>query len=136
MDTKTTKPQDIDAYIADFPQNVQVLLEQIRSTIHKAAPEAEEAMAYGIPTFKLKGNLVHFGGFKHHIGFYPAPMGLKEFEKELSGYKGAKGSVQFPINQPLPLDLVTKIVEYRVKTLLKKADSKQKKDGKELSKSA
>ncbi len=134
MDAKTTKPQDISAYIADFPQDVQVLLEQMRSTIQQAAPEARETIAYGIPTFKLGGNLVHFGGFKHHIGFYPAPVGLQEFEQELSAYKGAKGSVQFPIDQPLPLDLVTRIVKFRVQQVQEKAELKPNKDGKNLSK--
>ncbi|MEO6758401.1 MAG: DUF1801 domain-containing protein [Saprospiraceae bacterium] len=121
------KIPDIDSYIADFPPTVQVLLEQMRATIKKAAPEAEEAMAYGIPTFKLNGNLVHFGGFKHHIGFYPAPMGLEAFKEELSAYTGAKGSVQFPLDQPLPLDLVTRIVEYRVQKVMEKAAGKTKK---------
>ena len=126
MDAKTTKPQDISAYIADFPKDVQVLLEQMRTTIQKAAPEAKEAIAYGIPTFKLNGNLVHFGGFKHHIGFYPAPVGLKEFEQELSAYKGAKGSVQFPLDQPLPLDLVTRIVKFRMQQMAEKVHLKPK----------
>lgn len=107
----------IDAYIAAFPKATQVLLQQMRETIHKAAPKAEEAIAYGIPTFKLKGNLVHFAGYKNHIGFYPAPQGLEEFKKELSAYKGAKGSVQFPLDQPLPLALVTRIVKYRIKAM-------------------
>jgi len=135
MDSKTPKPQTIDAYIADFPEAVQALLEQMRKTITKAAPKAEEAMAYGIPTFKLNGNLVHFGGFKHHIGFYPAPTGLKEFEQELSVYKGAKGSVQFPIDQPLPLELVTRIVQYRVQQAMEKGETKKGKNGKDLPKS-
>ncbi|MEO6039108.1 MAG: DUF1801 domain-containing protein [Saprospiraceae bacterium] len=96
-------------------------------TLRNAHSEAEEAMAYGIPTFKLQGNLVHFGGFKHHIGFYPAPAGLEAFQQELSAYKGAKGSVQFPLDQPLPLDLVTKIVKFRLQKNLEKVGAKTKK---------
>lgn len=83
--------------------------------VRKAAPEAEEAISYGIPTFKLHGNLVHFAAFKNHIGFFPAPSGIAAFKKELAAYKGAKGSVQFPLDQPLPLALITKIVKFRVK---------------------
>lgn len=114
MDSKKTAA-DIDSYIAGFPKEVQLILQTVRTTIQKAAPDATEAMAYGIPTFKWNGrNLVHFGGFKAHIGFYPAPQGLEAFKAELSKYKGAKGSVQFPLDQPMPLTLITKIVKYRV----------------------
>jgi uncharacterized protein YdhG (YjbR/CyaY superfamily) len=109
------KVTTIDEYIALYPKETQVLLNKIRATIHKAAPKAEEAMKYGIPTFVLNVNLVHFGGFKKHIGFYPAPSGIKKFQKELSKYEGAKGSVKFPIDKPLPLTLITKIVKFRVK---------------------
>lgn len=105
----------IDDYIKSFPTNTQLLLEKMRAVIHQAAPDAEEAMAYGIPTFKLNGNLVHFGGFKNHIGFYPAPMGIEEFKEELAPYQGGKGTVKFPIDQPIPYELVTKIVKFRVK---------------------
>lgn len=105
----------VDKYIAGFPKITQLLLEKMRATIKKAAPNAEETVGYGIPTFKLNGNLVHFAGYKNHIGFYPAPSAIKVFEKELSVYDSAKGSVQFPIDKPLPLALVTKIVKYRVK---------------------
>ncbi|TWW01002.1 iron chaperone [Chitinophaga pinensis] len=111
---KNTAP-DINTYIADFPENVQALLQQVRATIHKAAPEATEDIKYAIPTFVLNGNLVHFAAFKSHIGFYPTPTGIEEFEKELSVYKQGKGSVQFPLDQPMPLDLITRIVKYRVK---------------------
>jgi len=122
---KSAQPTNFDEYIADFPTHVQMLLEEMRQTIRKAAPEAEETINYGIPTFQLNGNLVHFAGFNKHIGFYPAPSGIEKFKKALSIYKGAKGSVQFPIDQPLPLQLVTKIVKFRVgenlaKTKLKK----------------
>lgn len=93
-------------------------MEELRQTIKKAAPEAEEAISYQIPTFKLNGNLVHFGGFKKHIGFYPAPRGIEAFKKELSQYKGAKGSVQFPLDEPMPLQLISKIVKFRVKAYI------------------
>ena len=110
----------VDSYIASFPEDVQTLLQQVRPTIRQAAPDATEAIKYAIPTFVLNGNLVHYAAFKHHIGFYPAPTGIKAFEKELSPYKQGKGSIQFPLDQPLPLDLITKIVLYRVKQNSKK----------------
>ena len=120
METKHIKSTTIDEYIAQFPKDIQVKLEQLRQTIHKAVPEAEETISYGIPTFKLNGNLVHFAGFKNHIGFYPAPSGITAFQNALSIYNSAKGSVQFPLDQPLPLSLVTKIVKFRVGENLKK----------------
>ena len=107
--------KNIDEYIAAFPVEVGKKLAEMRSAVRKAAPEAEEAMAYAIPTFKLHGNLVHFAAFDHHIGFYPTPGGIIAFKKELSRYQSAKGSVQFPLDEPLPLTLVTKIVKFRVK---------------------
>lgn len=110
----------VDSYIASFPADVQTLLQQVRKTIQQAAPGATEAIKYGIPTFILNGNLVHFAAFKHHIGFYPAPTGIKAFEQELSPYKQGKGSIQFPFDQPLPLELINKIVIYRVKENAKK----------------
>lgn len=116
---KNTAP-DIDTYIAAFPENIQALLQEIRTTIRKAAPEATEAIKYAIPTFILNGNLVHFAAFKNHIGFYPTPTGIDTFEKDLSAYKQGKGSVQFPLDQPMPLDLITRIVEYRVQQHKKK----------------
>src|SRR5674476_1509434 len=97
----------IDEYIGTFPQEIQTLLEQVRATIRQAAPEAEEAIKYAMPTFVLNGNLVHFAAFKNHIGFYPVPSGIEAFKKELSVYKGAKGSVQFPLDQPMPCLLYT-----------------------------
>ncbi|TND01812.1 MAG: hypothetical protein FD123_4188 [Bacteroidetes bacterium] len=114
----------IDQYIAAFPKETQRLLEQIRATIRKAAPHAEEKIGYGIPTLTLEGNLVHFAGYKNHIGFYPGAAGIATFKKELSVYKGAKGSVQFPVGKPLPLALVTKIVKFRVEQNLEKAARK------------
>lgn len=110
----------IDSYIASFPETTQKLLLQMRETIKKAAPQAEEKISYAMPTFFLNKNLVHFAAYKNHIGFYPAPRGISAFEKELSKYKGAKGSVQFPIDEPLPLTLITKIVKFRVKENLTK----------------
>ena len=132
--TKAAQAKNIDDYIAGFPNEVQEVLQKLRTTIRKAAPEAEESINYGIPTFTLKGNLVHFAAFKNHIGFYPAPSGIEAFKKELSVYEGAKGSVQFPIEKPIPLNLVSKIVKFRVKENLEKAKLKQKKDRKSTSK--
>jgi uncharacterized protein YdhG (YjbR/CyaY superfamily) len=109
------KYSTIDEYISSFPKNIQKMLGDVRSVIRKIAPDSVEAISYGIPTFKLNGNLVHFAAFKNHIGFYPTPNGIEEFEKELSVYKQGKGSVQFPVDKPLPLDLISKIVKYRVK---------------------
>ena len=106
----------IDEYIAQFPQDVQVILEKMRQTIHSAAPAAVEAISYQMPTYKLNGkNLVHFAAFAHHIGFYPIPSGIAAFKKELSAYKQGKGSVQFPLEKTMPYNLVKKIVQYRVK---------------------
>ena len=119
-------PKDIDEYIAGFPKEIQKLLEQIRNTIKQAAPEAEEAIKYAMPTYVLNGNLVHFAAFKNHIGFYPVPSGIEAFKQELSVYKGAKGSVQFPLDKPMPLDLISKIVKFRVKENLVKAMNKSK----------
>lgn len=116
----------IDEYIADFPKDIQTILQKIRVTIKKTAPAAEEAISYTIPTFKLNGNLVHFAAFKKHIGFYPAPSGSKEFKKELSAYKSGKGSVQFPLDKPIPYALITAIAKFRVKELLKKTNAKKK----------
>ena len=114
MIPKQEAPQTIHAYIAGFPEDVQAILQQVRRTIHEAAPEATEAISYQMPTFKLHGNLVHFGAFKNHIGFYPVPSGMAAFEEELAAYKQGKGSVQFPLNKPMPLDLIRRIVEFRV----------------------
>jgi uncharacterized protein YdhG (YjbR/CyaY superfamily) len=116
----------VDEYIAAFPPEVQQLLEKMRAAIRKAAPEAEETISYQIPTFSLKGNLVHFAAFKEHIGFYPTPTGIERFKSELSDYIGAKGSVRFPLDQPLPLALISKIVKSRVKENLERAEAKAK----------
>lgn len=104
----------IDSYIASFPKETQNILEQLRMTIRKAAPEAEETINYGIPTFTLKGNLVHFAAFKNHIGFYPTPTAIEAFKKDLSAYDGAKGSVKFPLDKPIPFDLISRIVKFRI----------------------
>jgi uncharacterized protein YdhG (YjbR/CyaY superfamily) len=118
------KPKNVDAYIAAFPEESQALLQAMRETIAKAAPEAEEVISYQMPTYKLKGNLVHFAGYQHHIGFYPGSSGIAAFKEELSSYKSAKGSVQFPIDKPLPLEIVERIVKFRVKEDLAKAAPK------------
>jgi uncharacterized protein YdhG (YjbR/CyaY superfamily) len=129
MNEKVTA-KTIDEYIAGFPQDVQDILEKVRETIRRAAPEAEETINYGIPTFTLKGNLVHFAAYKKHIGFYPTPSGIENFKVELSGYKGAKGSVQFPLDKPIPYELISKIVTFRIKENLGRAAAKGKKEAK------
>ncbi len=111
--------QTIDAYIEGYPKDVRKLLQQMRKAIHRAAPTATETITYGIPTFVLGKNLVHFGGFATHIGFYPTPSGITAFKKELSAYTLSKGTVQFPLDQPLPIVLIEKIVRYRVKEHLR-----------------
>ena len=121
----TTRPKNIDAYIAEFPAEIQKLLQQVRITIKDAAPAAEETISYGIPTFTLNGNLVHFAAFKNHIGFYPTPSAGEAFKKELSVYKGGKGTVQFPLNEPIPFELIRKIVTFRVKENMAKARKKK-----------
>ena len=116
MDTSTKKPATIDEYIAAFPPEVQAKLEEIRQTIRTEAPDAVETINYAIPTFKLNGrNLVHFAAFKNHLGFYPGAEGIEVFSGELSAYKVSKGTVQFPLDQPVPLDLIRRITAYRVK---------------------
>lgn len=114
------KPTTVDEYIASFPKETQLILEQVRVCIKKAAPNAEEGIAYGMPAYKLNGPLVYFAGYKEHIGFYATPSGHDSFQKELSKYKMGKGSVQFPIEENIPLTLITKMVKYRVKENLEK----------------
>jgi uncharacterized protein YdhG (YjbR/CyaY superfamily) len=104
----------IDEYIAIFPEEVQAKLRQLRTVIHTAAPDATEKISYQMPTFYLNGNLVHFAALKNHIGFYPTPSGIENFKEELKSYKSSKGAVQFPLDQPLPLDLIARIVQFRV----------------------
>ena len=116
-----TKPNNIDEYIAGFPKDVQKVMEEVRATIKKAAPGVEEKISYAMPTFTLNKNyLVYFSGFKNHIGLYPAPVGFEEFKEDLSIYKTGKGSVQFPLDKPMPLKLITKIVKFRMKQIADK----------------
>lgn len=124
---KIARPNNkiIDSYIKTFPKDVQSILQKIRQLIQNTAPEATEAISYGMPTFKLNGkNLVHFAAWKNHIGFYATPSGNAAFKKELSVYKGAKGSVQFPIDEPIPYTLIEKIVKFRVKETREKKQKK------------
>ena len=125
MPMPPTAPRTIDEYIAGFSPEIQTILTQVRATIQAAAPQAEEKISYQMPTFTLHGNLVHFAAFKHHLGFYPTPTGTAKFQKELAAYKGAKGSVQFPLDQPIPYGLITRIVKFRVKENLAKAKAKR-----------
>lgn len=114
-------PKSFDDYLDRFPKDVQQLLQKMRLTVKKAAPQAKEKISYGIPSFTLNGMLVWFAAFKNHIGFYPRISAIAAFKKELSAYKGAKGSVQFPFDRPLPLALISRIVKFRVKENLSKA---------------
>jgi uncharacterized protein YdhG (YjbR/CyaY superfamily) len=120
MKTEVGLPKNIDEYIAGFPADVQRVLQEIRRVIRAAAPDAEETIKYRIPTFVLDGNLVHFAAFEKHIGIYPTPSGIEKFKNELSAYPIAKGSVQFPLDKPLPLGLIRKIVKFRVKEVREK----------------
>ena len=120
-------PKSIDEYIAGFPDNVQEKLQKIRMTIRQAAPDAEEKISYQMPTFYLRGNLVHFAAFKNHIGFYPTPSGTEKFQKELAAYKTAKGTARFPLDKPIPYDLISEIVKFRVRETLDTAGEKRKK---------
>lgn len=119
-----TAPKNIDDYIASFPQETQAVLKKLRATIRAAAPDAEEKISYQMPTFFLKGNLVHFAAWKNHIGFYPTSSSTRVFKRELSSYESAKGSVKFPLDKPLPLGLIKKIVKFRVKENLARAEAK------------
>lgn len=124
MDKSKIAYESIDAYISGFSLEVQEILNTLRKVIKEAAPEAEEKISYQMPTFALHGNLVHFAAYPKHIGFYPTPSGINAFKDELSGYKGAKGSVQFPIDKPMPYELISKIVTFRVAENLKKVEAK------------
>lgn len=123
---KSTDPtsQEVERFISRYPAEVQEILYKIRSIIREVAPDAQEKLNYGIPTFTLNGNLVHYSGFKDHIGFYPTPSGVEKFKRQLSKYEGAKGSVKFLLDQPIPYDLIRKIAEFRVKE--QRAKSKKK----------
>jgi uncharacterized protein YdhG (YjbR/CyaY superfamily) len=127
MKTTPATAKTIDEYIAAFPPKVRAILKRVRATIRRAAPQAQEAISYQMPTFRLNGNLVHFAAFEKHIGFYPSPSGIEKFQRELSGYKWAKGSVQFPLDRPIPYDLIRKITRFRVQESLGSAQTKAKK---------
>jgi uncharacterized protein YdhG (YjbR/CyaY superfamily) len=122
-----TAAAGIDEYIASFPPEVQGVLQEVRQTIRNAAPEATETIKYAMPTFVLNGNLVYFGAFKQHIGFYPVPSGIAAFQKELSAYKMGKGSIQFPFDKPMPLGLITEIVKFRVQENFERRTTKKMK---------
>jgi uncharacterized protein YdhG (YjbR/CyaY superfamily) len=126
MTTSLTKPKNFEEYITAFPAETQKILEQLRETIRKAAPDADEIISYGMPSFRLNGRLVYFAAFKNHIGFYPMVTGIEAFKTNFSGYKWAKGSVQFPLQKPLPHELITKIVKFRVRENLEKSKKKTK----------
>ncbi len=121
------KSNEIDQYIAGFPGDIQILLEKVRATILKAAPGGEEVISYKMPAYKLNGILVWYAGYKNHIGFYPTPGPIKLFKDDIKGYKTSKGAIQFPIDKPLPIGLITKIVKFRAKEVLMKLKAKTKK---------
>jgi uncharacterized protein YdhG (YjbR/CyaY superfamily) len=127
MDNKRPGFNSIDEYIQSFPENIQKILKEVRATIKAAAPEAEEKISYQMPTFFLNGNLIHFAAFKNHIGLYPTPSGTEAFKRELSVYQGSKGSVRLPLDEPMPLKLISKIVKFRVAENSKKVTAKPKK---------
>jgi uncharacterized protein YdhG (YjbR/CyaY superfamily) len=128
METKRSKATNIDDYISEFPPDIQEILQAIRTTVREAAPGAAETINYAIPTFTMGGrNLVHFAAFPKHIGFYPTPGGIEQFKDELSKYHGAKGSVQFPLDQPMPYELIRRIVAFRVQQETERQAAKAKK---------
>ena len=126
---KTAKPKDIDEYISRFPLDIQDILEQIRVTIKKVVPEAEETISYGIPTFNLNGTyLIYFAAYKNHIGFYPVPGSIEKVDKDFASYKtSGKGTIQFPLNKPIPLNLITKLVKFKVTERVKNVEKKKQK---------
>jgi uncharacterized protein YdhG (YjbR/CyaY superfamily) len=125
--TSNTKFKTVDEYLSAVPANTKGILEKLRKTIKQVAPQAEELISYNMPAFKLNGMLVYYAAYKDHIGFYPTPSGIEAFKKELSDYEGAKGSIKFPIDRPIPFDLISKIVKFRVRENLEKAGAKKKK---------
>ena len=127
MEKRNNGLSSIDEYIASFPDEVQVKLRELRAVIKSAAPEAVEKMSYQMPTFALYGNLVHFAAYNNHIGFYPAPRAIEIFQSELAQYEGGKGTVRFPLDKPIPYDLIKRIVEFRVKENLEKQALRLKK---------
>lgn len=126
MDANATSPTAIDEYIARFPPDIQAILQQIRAVIRQAAPGATEKISYQMPTFYLNGNLVHFAAFKKHIGLYPAPSGVEAFQEELAPYRKAKGTIQFPLDKPIPYDLIARITAFRVQENLGKAGKEKR----------
>ncbi|WP_342434151.1 DUF1801 domain-containing protein [Neobacillus sp. FSL H8-0543] len=127
MEVNKITYKTIDEYILQFPPEVKEILNRLRKVIKESAPNATEKISYQMPTFALHGNLVHFAAFKNHIGFYPTPSGIAAFKHKLSNFKSSKGAVQFPIEKPLPYDLISEIVKYRVEEDVKKAEVKLKK---------
>jgi uncharacterized protein YdhG (YjbR/CyaY superfamily) len=125
MKAKQKQPTTIDEYIADFPKDVQERLQKVRAAIKKAAPDAEEAIKYQIPTFVLNGNLIHFAGYQNHIGLYPGSRPIEEFKDELTKYRISKGTVQFPLDKPVPLGLIGRITKFCVKRNFEKAASRK-----------
>jgi uncharacterized protein YdhG (YjbR/CyaY superfamily) len=131
METTST-PQNIDEYIAGFPENVQALMQQLRKTIKETAPEAKEKISWGMATFALEGNLIHFAGNKKHIGLYPGAEAIDVFKEKLSAFKTSKGTIQLPLDKPMPLRLVAEIVSFNVK--LRKEEAEKRKNGKKKTK--
>jgi uncharacterized protein YdhG (YjbR/CyaY superfamily) len=127
MDSSKKTPQTIDEYMADFPAQTQAIMGQMRDLIHEIVPEATEKISYGMPTFVLGQNLVHFAAYEHHIGFYPTPSGISHFEKELKEYETSKGTVRFPLDKPIPYDLVRRITEFRAAENRARAKTKKSK---------
>lgn len=127
MEGNDNTNSQIDEYILQFPPDIQEKLRKLRKVIKEAAPDAEEKISYQMPTFALHGNLVHFAAFKNHIGFFPTPSGVEAFRDELSGYKTSKGTIQFPLDKPLPYELISRIVKFRVAENVKNAEGKLKK---------
>lgn len=124
---KRRAPENIDEYIDGFPDKVQKILQKIRKTIQKAAPGAQEVISYQMPAFKTNRILVYFAGYQKHVSLYPAPRGVAAFKKELAEYEGGKGTVQFPLDQPVPYDLITRIVKYKVEEDAALANARSKK---------
>lgn len=127
MDSTKKGFESTDEYIATFPKDVQKILQSLRAVIKETAPQAVEKISYQMPTFYLNGNLIHYAAYKNHIGIYPAPRAIDVFKEELSNYEGSKGTIKFPIDEPLPMDLIRRIVLFRVSENLKKAEEKKKK---------
>jgi uncharacterized protein YdhG (YjbR/CyaY superfamily) len=127
MTPEKTSIENVDQYISTFPQSTQALLQQMRATIREAAPQAEEVISYQMPAFRFHGVLVYFAGYKNHIGFYPTPSGIQKFKQELSVFKNSKGAVQFPLSKPLPIELIKRIVSFRVQENLEKVRLKSAK---------